>query len=82
MSDSYRKIAQSFNDKDVLLIFFDVPPEPTSKTISVNLLNRPAKFRSGVIRMLAGNDVNYVKFRLGYNFQNGRRRLEISPPVK
>ena len=77
----YRKMVQTLNEMDVLMIFFDLPVEPTSIPVEVNVLGRPAKLRSGVIRILADNDVDYVKYRLSYNIENGRRRLEISPPV-
>jgi lauroyl/myristoyl acyltransferase len=75
----YKKIVPSLNDKDVLIIFFDVPPEPTSNPIPVTMLGQPARLRSETINILAMNDVDYVKYRIGYNPQNGRRRFEISP---
>ncbi|MCW8925610.1 MAG: hypothetical protein OQJ84_05080, partial [Xanthomonadales bacterium] len=77
----FNKIVQMLDDKDVLIIVYDAPLEPNSRPVEVNVLDRPAKFRSGVIRILADSDVDYVKYRLGYNFQNGCRTLEISPPV-
>jgi hypothetical protein len=77
----FRKIVQMLDDKDVLIIVYDAPLEPNSRPVEVNVLGRPAKFRSGVIRILADSDVDYVKYRLGYNFQDGCRTLEISPPV-
>ena len=77
----FGRIIQSLQDKDVLIIVFDAPVEPTSKPVSVKILDRPARLRSGVVRLLAENDVSYVKYRLSYNIENGRRRLEISPPL-
>jgi hypothetical protein len=77
----YHKIIQSLEDKDILIIVYDAPVEPTSRPVSVNILDRPARLRSGVVRLLAENDVTYVKYRLSYNIENGKRRLDISPPV-
>jgi hypothetical protein len=77
----FRKIVQMLDDKDVLIIVYDAPLEPNSRPVTVNVLGRPAKFRSGVIRILADSDVDYVKYRLGYDFQDGCRTLEISSPV-
>lgn len=77
----FRAIKQILDEKDVLIIFFDVPPEPTSKPVAVDMMGHPAHLRSGVIRLVARPGVSYVKYRIGYNLQNGRRRLEIFPPV-
>ena len=77
----FSKIVEMLNDKDVLIIVYDAPLEPNSRPVTVNVLDRPARLRSGVIRILADSDVDYVKYRLGYNIETGCRRLEISPPV-
>ncbi len=77
----FAKIVQMLDDRDVLIIVYDAPLEPNSRPVEVNVLDRPTKFRSGVIRILADSDVDYVKYRLGYDFRDGCRTLEISPPV-
>jgi hypothetical protein len=77
----YRKILQLLDERGVPVIVFDAPPEHSSKPVTATVLDRPAKLRSGAIRILAESDVNYVKYRLGYDFASGRRRLEIYSPV-
>ena len=77
----FAKIVQLLDDKDVLIIVYDAPLMPNSRPVPVTLFDRPARLRSGTIRILADSDVDYVKYRLGYDFETGHRRLEISEPV-
>jgi hypothetical protein len=77
----FAKIVQMLDDKDVLIIVYDAPLMPNSRPVPATVLGRPARLRSGTIRILAESDVDYVKYRLGYDFETGKRRLEISEPV-
>lgn len=82
---AYQAMQQALAAGRVPVVLFDAPPQRESSLLTVPTgpgIERSLRLRSGVLRLLAAEQVPFVFFRCWMPAQGNRRRLEISAPAQ
>ncbi|GAB4184698.1 MAG: hypothetical protein Tsb002_07920 [Wenzhouxiangellaceae bacterium] len=76
---SPRRLIQALEGGNAILMLADTPPQESREAVPVMLYGQPATIHRGFSRLLARRQIPYVTFRMGLDWRDGRRVIELQP---